>query len=320
MKIRDLPGPITASKADWLPGTTWIGFTPTDGGLTARNICQSTIQRQFGSGYVIEYVTEKFDKPNAGFEDDPQYLAERDDHRKRAGRFIAVHKLRTTARPLVKIIGQKEFDLLQNMWAQPENRNRWSVAFPIIDSYRVVGAPKAKDFLGEKSYRRLYGHSSAILRPLNDEERAAVAGLDIEPVNAPNAWIGIEDEFLRAEASEIDGRVRRVIDADLSDRVLEGVAAERRIRLRTRAAWLAAKFVNARMKERTLRCDRCNFDPAHVVDPNIISVRSILDVHHKCPLEEGIRYTTIGDFELLCPTCHRIAHAILNCKRVGIPT
>jgi 5-methylcytosine-specific restriction protein A len=248
MKIRDLPGPITASKADWLPGTTWIGFTPTDGGLTARNICQSTIQRQFGSGYVIEYVTEKFDKPNAGFEDDPQYLAERDDHRKRAGRFIAVHKLRTTARPLVKIIGQKEFDLLQNMWAQPENRNRWSVAFPIIDSYRVVGAPKAKDFLGEKSYRRLYGHSSAILRPLNDEERAAVAGLDIEPVNAPNAWIGIEDEFLRAEASEIDGRVRRVIDADLSDRVLEGVAAERRIRLRTRAAWLAAKFVNARRK------------------------------------------------------------------------
>jgi 5-methylcytosine-specific restriction protein A len=66
MKVRDLPGPVTASKADWLPGTTWIGFTPTDGGLTARNKCQSPIQRQFGSGYVIEYVTEKSDKPNAG--------------------------------------------------------------------------------------------------------------------------------------------------------------------------------------------------------------------------------------------------------------
>ncbi len=28
MKIRDLPEPITASKSDWLAGTTWIGFTP----------------------------------------------------------------------------------------------------------------------------------------------------------------------------------------------------------------------------------------------------------------------------------------------------
>jgi hypothetical protein len=118
MKIRDLPEHVTASKSDWLAGTTWIGFTPTDRSLSARNRCQSTIQRQFGSGYVIEYITEKFGEPNAGFENDPQYLAEREAHKDLAGRFIAVHKLRATARPLTQILGFEEFERLQDMWAQ----------------------------------------------------------------------------------------------------------------------------------------------------------------------------------------------------------
>jgi 5-methylcytosine-specific restriction protein A len=108
MKIGDLPNPVTASKSDWLTGDTWIGFTPTDGNLTARNKCQSTIQRQFGRGYIIEYITEKFGDPNPGFETDPQYLAEREDHKELAGRFIAVHRLRATARPLIQILRQRE--------------------------------------------------------------------------------------------------------------------------------------------------------------------------------------------------------------------
>ena len=232
MKIRDLPERVTASKSDWLAGTTWIGFTPTDGGLTARNRCQSTIQRQFNSGYVIEYITEKFGEPNAGFESDPEYLAEREAHKEVAGRFIAVHKLRATARPLIQILGVQEFERLQDMWAQDSHRQRWSVAFPIIESYRVVGSPKAKAVLGEASYIRLYGHSSATLRPLNDTERAAIAELDIERVDTPNAWIGIEDEFEPAERSEIDPRVKQAIAVDMSDRALEGVPAERRLRLR----------------------------------------------------------------------------------------
>jgi 5-methylcytosine-specific restriction protein A len=167
MKIRDLPGPVTASKSDCLDGDTWIGFTPTDGSLTARNKCQSTIQRQFGRGYIIEYITEKFGDPNPGFEADPQYLAEREGHKELAGRFIAVHRLRATARPLNQILGKEQFEQLQDMWAQGGNRNRWSVAFPIIESYRINGRPKAKGILGEAPYARLYAHSSATLRPFH---------------------------------------------------------------------------------------------------------------------------------------------------------
>jgi 5-methylcytosine-specific restriction enzyme A len=173
--------------------------------MTARNNCQSTIQRQFGGGYVIEYITEKFGEPNPGFEADPQYLAEREAHKDLAGKFIAVHRLRATARPLIEILGEEQFERLQDMWAQGGNRHRWSVAFPIIESYRVNDRPKAKAVLVDNSYVRLYAHSSATLRPLNDTERAAIADLDIEPVSTPNAWIGIEDEFALANRSMILG-------------------------------------------------------------------------------------------------------------------
>jgi 5-methylcytosine-specific restriction enzyme A len=233
MRIRDLPDPITASKSDWLAGTSWIGFTPTDGSLTARNQCQGTIQRQFGRGYIIEYITEKFGDPNPGFETDPEYLADQESHKELAGRFTAVHRLRATARPLIEILGEKQFERPQDMWAQGGNRNRWSVAFPIIESYRINDRAKAKDVLGEEAYARLYAHSSATLRPLNDGERAAIADLEIEQVTTLNAWIGIEDEFALAEKSEIDPRVRRVIDQDLSGAAIEGMTADRWARIRT---------------------------------------------------------------------------------------
>jgi 5-methylcytosine-specific restriction enzyme A len=315
MKISDLPDQVTASKSDWLAGTTWIGFTPTGGSLTARNKCQSTIQRQFGRGYIIEYITEKFGDPNPGFETDHQYLADRERHGEFAGRFIAVHRLRATARPLVQILGGQQFDHVQDMWSQGGNRNRWSVAFPIIESYRITGRPKAKAVLGEQSYSRLYAHSSATLRPLSDEERTAITDLEIQRTATLNAWIGIEDEFALAESSEIDPRIRKLIDRDLSHPAIEGMTSERWVRVRTRAAWKAYEFLRGRIRTSTLRCDHCGFDPATRVDVTIIRPRSLLDVHHKHPLEEGVRYTNVSDFSLLCPTCHRIEHMRLNAAR-----
>jgi 5-methylcytosine-specific restriction enzyme A len=321
MKIRDLSDPVTASKSDWLPGATgtntWIGFTPTDGSLRARNKCQSTVQRQFGNGYVIEYITETFKKPNPGFENHPRYLSEREAHKDWAGKFVAVHRLRTTSRPLMEILGEQEFELLQNMWAQGGNRNRWSVAFPVIESYRVNDGRKAKAILGEKSYAHLYAHSSATLRPLNDAARAAIFDLDIEPVSTRNAWIGIEDEFAAAERSDIEPRVRKSIDQDLSNPAIEGMSEERWARVRIRAAWMAQKLLKRRTRDNALRCDKCGFDPSSRVDVSVIRPRSLLDVHHKCPLEEGVRYTNITDFALLCPTCHRIEHMMLNAARRG---
>lgn len=308
IKVKDLPAPINAAKADWLAGTTWIGFTPTSGDGSARAGCQSTIQRQFGKGYVLEYITEQFSQPNPGFENNPDYLAERKAHSEQAGRLIAVHKLRPSSRSLEEIIGKEGFRRLQDMWAQGEKRWRWSVAFPIVETYRIVGQPKAKDVLGEEGFRRLFAHSSATLRPLNDAERASLADLDLEPLAADNAWIAIEDEFLNAELSDIPRQTERDIERDMAGNALEGMTEERKAKVRKRAAWLADRFVRARTKAGTLTCDDCGFDPALCFPSGGVRPRSLIDVHHKHPLEEGVRYTTVRDFALLCPTCHRIEH------------
>lgn len=312
MKIKDLPAPVTASKADWLAGDTWLGFTPTDGDLTARNNCQNTIQRQYGHGYVLEYITEQFSEPNPGFENDSAYIEEREAHRKLAGRLVAVHKLRVTARPLEDILGAEAFQRLQDMWAQGGKRHRWSVAFPIIESYEIVGHPKAKQVLGEANYRRLYQRSSATLRPLNEAERACIADLEITRRPATNAWIGIEDEFARAIRSTIDPKTQKLIDQDLG--ALEGMPEERRMFVRKRAAWRADQFIRHRVRTGKLSCDECEFDPARALNAKGIRPRSLLDVHHKHPMAEGVRYTNLADFALLCPTCHRIEHARLRLR------
>ena len=312
MIIAELPAPITASKADWLAATTWLGFTPMGGDTNARNSCQSTIQRQFGTGYVLEYITEQFSEPNPGFENHPEYLQERHAHKELAGRLTAVHKLRTTSRALETIIGTDDYQRIQDMWAQSEKRWRWSVAFPIVESFDIVGKPKAKDIFGEDDYRGLYQYSSANLRALNEEHREALRHLELKRRNAPNAWIGIEDEFALAERSEINAKTLKQINADLSDAALEGMTEEQKCRVRRRAAWIADKFIKARQKRGSLFCDDCGFDPSTVLDPKIASPRSVLDVHHKHPLDEGVRYTQVNDFALLCPTCHRVEHQRLK--------
>lgn len=309
IKVKDLPAPINAAKADWLAGTTWIGFTPKTDSQDTRNKCTKTIQRQAGGGYIIEYIVETAEKPNPGFENDPDYLAERQSHKEQAGRLIAVHKLRYSSRSLATILGPTEFQRLQDMWAQGESRWRWSVAFPIVETYKIIGQPKAKDVLGEVGYRRLFAHSSATLRPLNEAERASLADLDLEPLIAENAWIAIEDEFQNAEAYPLTPSGVRDMRRDLPDSALEGMTEERRAKVRKRAAWLADRFVILRSKAGTLHCDDCEFDPRTAFPSGGVKPRSLLDVHHKCPIEEGVRYTTVDDLALLCPTCHRIEHA-----------
>lgn len=309
LRVADLPLPITASKADWLVATTWLGFTPHSDDTLSRNNCSKTIQRQFGQGYVIEYIAEQFNRPNPGFENEPDYLADREAHDSIAGRLIAVHRLRYSARSLETIIGQEEYERLQLMWAQDGKAWRWSVAFPIVESYEVLGRPKAKEVLGDEAYRRLYAHASATLRPLNDDEREALNELKLRPIVASNAWIAIADEIENAEASEINASTLRKIGRDLTTNSLEGFTGEQKRQIRKRAAWLADKFVRDRQRRGMLICETCGFNPTEVFSERLLKPRSLLDVHHKHPLAEGSRYTTVNDFQLLCPTCHRIEHA-----------
>ena len=164
MRIKNLTNPVTAAKADWLPGTTWLGFTPPSSEPHAASQCEATSCRQMKDGCVLEYITHSIDPPNRGFEDDPEYLDAANEHPKLAGRLVAVHRLRPTMRPLRQILGATEFERLQDMWAQQGRRRRWSVAFSIIESFEIQGRPPATEVLSPVAYKRLFQHSSATLR------------------------------------------------------------------------------------------------------------------------------------------------------------
>lgn len=314
-RIADLPAPVTAAKADWLLADHWIGFTPLSDGPDAVPKCQNTITQQAANGYVIEYITAAFGKPNPGFETRPQYHLEREAHAKIAGRLVAVHRLKPTARSLRTIIGDAEFDDLQDMWAEGGKRRRWAVAFPVVESYEIATKPFARDVFGGEGTQRLFHHPSATLRPLNDDERRALADLPLIERKTSNAWIAIEDETAIAAVATIPPSIIQVIENDLAPNALEGLTEEQRRGVRWRAAWLAHRFVMKRQKDRKLFCDDCGFDPAGRISGTLIRARSLLDVHHLHPLEEGLRLTTLADFSLLCPTCHRFAHCVLRSKR-----
>jgi hypothetical protein len=62
--------------------------------------------------------------------------------------------------------------------------------------------------------------------------------------------------------------------------------------VRKRAAWLADRFIRRRARDGQLTCDNCGFDPATKIERTAVKARSLLDVHHMDPLNEGVRYTT----------------------------
>jgi 5-methylcytosine-specific restriction enzyme A len=164
----------------------------------------------------------------------------------------------------------------------------------------------------------LFAHPSTLLRPLTDEDRAKLADLTVIPRQTSNAWIAIEDEAALAASGEkvIPRRIWRDISRDLDTSAMEGLSEERRVMVRTRAAWNAYKFVLTRQKAGRLTCDDCNFDPVSRITGTDIKPRSLLDVHHREPLAEGVRYTSPTDsyFKLLCPTCHRLEHALMRLR------
>ncbi len=310
MQIKDLALPVVAAKADWLPGTHWMGFTPRDGSGPAREQCRTIVHRQSAAGYVIEYVTQQFGEPNPGFEDDPDYLAQKERHSKAAGCFVALHRLRPSARALPEILGEKDFERLQDVWSEGTKRYRWTVAFPIIESYAIIDPPLANSVLSSQSMKSLFGHPSGTLRPLGDEERGMIADLHIEPQATINIWLGIEDEAKMAEMSQLNAALVKQIGQDIDAGMLEGLSEEQKVMVRKRAALLAQRFASRRAKTGKLTCDSCGFDPQSLTAPTSVSPRSLLDVHHMNPLEEGVRYTTEADFCLVCPNCHRFMHRL----------
>jgi 5-methylcytosine-specific restriction enzyme A len=311
MKIGELHLPVTATKADWLPGTTWLGFTPTGVKADARAKCEAKVNQQMAGGLVLERITQTFEKPRPGYENHPRVVEDRKVHGRLADRLIAVHELRPSARPLRAIVGEDEYEQLQDIWSDPAQRNRWSVAFPIVRTWEIIEKPKAHDVLSASVFSATYQSQNALLRSVSDRMREEISDLRVQEIPAPNVWIAVEDEVEIASLDNIPSSLQHDINKDLIN-ALEGEETERKVKLKRRAAWLGQRFWFERKKASTLQCDDCGFDPATKASSAGLPTRSLFDIHHKNPMAEGVRRTTTQDLALLCPTCHRIEHVRLR--------
>ena len=289
-----------------------MGFTPLGDSPAAISQCQTTIDRQAHNGFILEYVTLSFGTPNPGFDNDPRLRRAREMHAELAGRLVSIHKLHPVAEDAAKIVGAEEYDYLQRVWAKEERRYRWAVAFRIIETYGIVGGPRADKVFDQSSLQHWRNHSSGTLRPLNDTDRAALSELKIEKQFVEISWKVIDDDFHKAERSEIPKRFLRDLNSDFDSAAMEGLTEEQIAKIRKRNAYLAYRFARDRQSRGLLKCDDCGFDPLSKINGKNISPRSMMDVHHKYPLSHGPRNTTISDFSLLCPTCHRWAHALMR--------
>lgn len=317
MRVRDLSAPVTAAKVDWLPGESpngahWMGFTPLGDSPAAVSQCQAVISRQADNGYILEYVTLTFGQPNSEFDNDPRLQRERELHESLAGKLVAIHRLHPVAERAVNIVGAEEYEYLQRVWAKENRRYRWAVAFRIVETFEIVGTPRADDVFDRSSLQHWRNHSSGTLRSLNDADRTALSELELTRRYLEIDWKVIDDDLVKAGLSEIPSVITRNLDRDYPPSALEGLTEEQKTKVRKRNAYLAYRFVRQRQIQGLLKCDDCAFDPAEKIGNSDISPRSLLDVHHKNPLQHGARNTTISDFSLLCPTCHRWTHAIMR--------
>jgi 5-methylcytosine-specific restriction protein A len=162
--------------------------------------------------------------------------------------------------------------------------------------------------------RKLLGNSHQKVVLLDDDEAQHLRMFFAGPAGglSEQVWRELESDASSAVRSRISARIRRDIGQDLASSAMEGLTQEQRIILRSRAAWLAARFARQRQAAGELRCDACAFDPCSRAEGTAVNPRSLMDVHHRDPLAEGVRVTALADFQLLCPNCHRLVHSLMR--------
>src|SRR5271165_2869642 len=99
MRIGDLPHAVSAVKGHWNPAFPdrssatdgWVGFTPSKDHPASRQQLRSTVSRQMGHGYLLEYVSISLPPPNSNSR--PLEPEEKTLHARAAGSLTAVFML-----------------------------------------------------------------------------------------------------------------------------------------------------------------------------------------------------------------------------------
>lgn len=310
--IGALPLPIRGIKCDWGRATRGIGFTPLLDTIRSRAAVRSTVHAQTHGGLVLEYITRGLPDPREG---ERQHTPEeRAEHRAMAGRLIAVHELDCSQMVHSRDVwGDEYYMRLQRRWDTTGKGLRWSCFFPIVRTWEVIDPPDVHSIFSPEECAALFNHNHRWLQPITEQHRALIADIVVRAADVADtvATSGKLVEMAAIE-NEANGRPRFSLAPSDRDIAADHSAVEGRTReVVVRLAMRDRKIVRDKKRAGPLLCERCGYDPAsRGADP--AQARRCLDVHHLNPLETGERLTRLEDLAILCPTCHREAHAGLD--------
>jgi 5-methylcytosine-specific restriction protein A len=175
-----------------------------------------------------------------------------------------------------------------------ERLSQWPVAVMLAEVYSVVGDPHLMDDLGFPDRRVLENAYDGVRS--NDADLAAL-------------WDALKDRPLAFRADVLPppsfrdpGKVQ--LCSTLYP-VVSAAEGKRRYRLaaeieRNSEVAKEAKRLNRYRNGGVLVCEACDLTEEDA---------RLFDAHHLVPLSVGERATTVAHLAILCPTCHRWAHA-----------
>jgi predicted HNH restriction endonuclease len=150
---------------------------------------------------------------------------------------------------------------------------------------------------------------------------ARLRGLDFK--QAAGLWRELEPRKL-SRLAHMDALFARLdeiaLPSDLSipeatiDSADEGREIVEELHRRSRNPALAA----CRLEIDGFECQWCRFRAPKVVsgaDGSVDVKQHVVEIHHIKPLQDGERTTRLEDLVTLCPTCHRLLHAIGSALR-----
>jgi len=187
-----------------------------------------------------------------------------------------------------------------------ERLSQWPVAVIVSEVYTVRGEPRLIEDLGFPDRRILMNAYDSVIRDDDQIQRLwdALSGWEVE-----RRW-----DVLPPPGFRDPGKAQMYwsLYPTLDSKSAEGKRvwklqheAERDPKLKREA-----KALNRERNGGVIVCAACDFS-----DP----LDSMFDAHHLQPLAAGNRESRVDDLVVLCPTCHRWAHAKADDKLSPVP-
>ena len=173
---------------------------------------------------------------------------------------------------------------------------RWPVSIVLTEVFSVVGEPHLVKDLGLPNRSVLSNNFGGVVRHPEPIEQLWEALKDWTikrqwDVTLPHMFRDPgEPQHWRTTYPKIEGKSKE------GKRIW---AISKKIE-RDRKLGQLAKTKNSEKNGGTLRCEACDFTDRS---------GAMFDAHHIRPLSEGERDSRVDDLAVLCPTCHRWAHA-----------